>query len=280
MQLPGKIGQHLFSLLTAMVVVINLAFWITPLFILALLKLITRPIAFLRNPLNQLIEQVYRIAAAIDSLWMLRVVGVQVRIHGTMPDHPAPIIIANHQSWFDIPLLQYAITHQGPILKFLIKRELIWVPVVGWICWALGFPRLNRGAGDNAREKDYAAIESATAQLSGEPGGLLVFAEGTRFTPTKHANQRSPFRHLLKPRPGGLKIALAYLPKDTPVIDVTINYNGGETHFWHCLHGANRCIDITLTQYTAGSITDARDWLEARWYEKDELLTSGQSASK
>lgn len=269
-----KVGQHLTSLLTALVVVTNLAFWILPLFILALVKLITTASTPLQKLVNHLIEQVYRIAAAIDSLWMLKVIGIKVRIHGAMPDHPAPIIIANHQTWFDIPLLQYAVTYKGPILKFLIKRELVWVPIVGWICWALGFPRLNRGTGDNAREKDYAAIENATVQLSGERGGLLIFAEGTRFTTTKHQNQGSRYQHLLKPRPGGLKIALDSVPGDTPVVVLTINYNGGETNFWRCLHGANREIDITIKHSPANAISDPRAWLEARWLEKDKILAS------
>ncbi|MFT7219682.1 MAG: 1-acyl-sn-glycerol-3-phosphate acyltransferase [Candidatus Azotimanducaceae bacterium] len=273
MQLISSLGRQLLSFLTALVVIFNLGTWVIPLFVLILLKLITAPFPQVQHVVNVWVEWVYRIAAAIDSLWMLKVVRIKINIHGQLPDHPAPIIVANHQTWFDIPVLQYAVTQHGPILKFLIKKELIWVPIVGWICWALNFPRLNRGTGDNARERDYAAIESASAILAAERGALLIFAEGTRFTQRKHDNQRSDYSKLLTPRPGGLKIALASVDADTPIVDLTINYNGGATNFWRCLHGSSPTIDVHLTSYPAGEIGDVRLWLEARWSDKDELLS-------
>lgn len=273
MQLISSLGRQLLSLMTALVVIVNLSIWVIPLFVLILLKLLTAPFPRIQNVVNLGIERVYRIAAAIDSLWMLKVVRIKINFHGELPDHPAPIIVANHQTWFDIPVLQHVVTQHGPILKFLIKRELVWVPIVGWICWALNFPRLNRGSGDNARERDYAAIESASETLRAERGALLIFAEGTRFTQRKHDNQRSGYAKLLTPRPGGLKIALASVSADTPVVDLTINYNGGATNFWRCLHGASPTIDVHVTSYPAGEIGDVKQWLEARWRDKGALLS-------
>ncbi len=267
-----SIFQHLYSLLSALVVIANLGFWMPFIFLLALLKLLLGKIPAALEIINFLTDRVYRTAANIDSLWMIKIVGVKFEVVGDLPDHPAPIIVVNHQTWFDIPILHYVVSWQGPILKFLIKRQLVWVPIVGWICYALNFPRLNRGGSAEARQKDYAAIESASSTLTREPGALLIFAEGTRFTAEKHDNQESPYKHLLKPRPGGLKIALSNAPADTPVVDITIDYGGGETNFWHCLHGANRNIRIVIRQHLAGDITDARLWLEDRWREKDEIL--------
>jgi len=105
-----------------------------------------------------------------------------------------------------------------------------------------------------------------------ERGALLIFAEGTRITEEKHRNQDSPYKKLLIPRPGGLKIALSTMPPDTPVVDITINYKGGETNFWKCLHGANRDIDIHIEEHNASEIVDARSWLHDRWKQKDERL--------
>lgn len=263
--------RHLFSLATSAWVISNLCFWMIFVFVLALFKLLLSWIPACRTVINHGIEGIYRIAAGIDSLWMVKVVGIQFQIEGELPDHPAPIVVVNHQSWFDIPILQHVVTGQGPILKFLIKRNLVWVPIVGWICWALGFPRLNRGTGDGAREKDYAAIESASTTLNEERGAMLIFSEGTRFTRQKHRKQQSPFRHLLLPRPGGLKIALGAVPPDTPIVDVSLAYHG-TTNFWRCLGGATRTIDVRFRTFRADEVLDSRDWLMQQWREKDAWI--------
>lgn len=267
----GIVG-HLVSLVTALVVIVNLGFWMTPVFLLALLKLLFGRIEAVNSAINSLIETIYRIAAATNSFWMVHIIGVRFTIDGHLPRHPSPIIVVNHQTWFDIPVLQHVVTGQGPVLKFLIKKNLIWVPIVGWICYALNFPRLYRGGGEDSREKDYAAIASASSTLSRERGALLIFAEGTRFTREKHKRQQSPFNHLLMPRPGGLKIALDAVDDATPIVDMTIDYQGGETNFWQCLNGANRDIRIRFETFSAGDIQDARNWLMARWAVKDADL--------
>lgn len=271
------IKNHLISLLTSLVVIINLGFWMLPIFFLALLRLLFGWIPMVRRVLNIPINAIYRIAAGTNSFWMIHIVGVPIPVVGELPDHPSPIVISNHQTWFDIPILHHVITGQGPTLKFLIKRQLVWVPIVGWLCWALGFPRLNRTGDSHSRQKDFAAIESATSSLTTDSGALLIFAEGTRFTDTKHDHQKSPYDNLLIPRPGGLKIALAALPADTPVLDVTINYHGGETNFWRCLYGANRKITVDIRQYQATDVHDPRQWLTARWHEKDQMLTRSET---
>ena len=268
---PMKPFRHLLSLLTALVVVVNLGFWVIFLLLFAFLRLaLTAP--DMRRRISTATEWIYRRAAGVHNFWMFRVVGIQLEIEGHLPDHPAPIIISNHQSWMDIPVLHGAITAQGPILKFLIKRELLWVPIIGWICYALNFPRLNRGKGKGARGKDFAAIQAFSKTLNTERGALMIYAEGTRFTRQKHHNQKSPYRHLLLPRPGGLKIALESVPPETPVIDISIVYRG-DTNFWHCLGGSTRSIKVVIRTYQSTDIHDVRSWLTARWEEKDQFFT-------
>jgi len=259
------------AILTATVATVNLAFWTIWLAVLALLKLVFRfdPI---RHLLNLTTEWVYRRAVAFHNFWMFHVVGVRLHITGELPDHPSPIIISNHQTWMDIPALHGVVTKGGgPILKFLIKRELLWVPIVGWICYSLNFPRLNRGQGANARAKDLAAIRTFSNSLHSERGALMIYAEGTRFTEQKHRDQASPFEHLLVPRPGGLKIALDNVPAGTPVIDITLVYDGPR-NFWQCLGGSTKDIKAVIRTYDASEITDVRDWLQESWREKDEFF--------
>lgn len=263
--------KQLVSLVSALWVGVNLSFWLVLLLVFTLIKLLL-PIPVITGLASRTLELIYRGAVRGDSFWMTRVIGIKIQVQGELPDHPAPIVVCNHQTWFDIPVVQHLVAYDGPIVKFLIKRQLVWVPIIGWICYALNFPRLNRGQGDNARQKDYAAIQAASNTLANERGALLIFAEGTRFTRRKHKDQGVPYQHLLQPRPGGFKIALETAPPGTPVVDVTVVYRNGETNFWHGLHGACPEIDVIVRNYVADEIDDARSWLVARWAEKDELI--------
>lgn len=262
------IFRHLLSFSSALVVTVNLAFWVIWLAFFALLKLLLRRDPF-RQWINNCTEFCYRGAVGVHNFWMFSVVGINLNIKGELPDHDSPVIISNHQTWTDIPVLHGAVTlGGGPTLKFLIKRELLWVPIIGWICYSLNFPRLNRGQGSQARTKDYAAIQAFSKSLHHERGALLIFAEGTRFTDIKHHNQSSPYRHLLVPRPGGLKVAMETVPPNTPVVDLTIVYHG-TTHFWRCLGGSTKEIDVVIRTYPGDEIKEVRDWLNDRWQEKD-----------
>ena len=266
------IGKQLFSLTSSLVVILNLGFWMFPLIGIAVIRGLISRFETPYNACTKLIELCYKAAAAINSAWMVYIVGVNFNIDGDLPDHSTQVIVVNHQTWFDIPILQHVVTGQGPILKFLIKRQLVWVPIVGWICYALNFPRLNRGGGESAQRQDFNAIKSASSEMLKERGALLIFAEGTRITKAKHRKQNSPYKNLLNPKPGGLKIALSTMPTDAPVVDITINYNGGETNFWKCLHGANRDIAIYIEPHNAADIVDPRQWLHECWKQKDERL--------
>ena len=260
--------RHIISLSTALVATINLGFWVVWLALLAILKLVFRRDP-LRHYINLSTEWCYRGAVAVNNFWMFKVIGIRLNLQGKLPAHESPIIISNHQTWTDIPVLHGAITaERGPILKFLIKRELLWVPIVGWICYSLNFPRLYRGQSNDGRRRDYAAIKSFSESLHTERGALMIFAEGTRFTAHKHRNQSPPYKHLLTPRPGGLKIALETAPKETPIVDVTIIYHG-QPNFWHCLGGCTKEIDIIIRTFESSDVNQIRDWLHQRWSEKD-----------
>src|SRR5262245_17860260 len=50
------------------------------------------------------------------------------------------LIICNHQSWSDILLLFDLFHTRLPFLRFFLKRELLFAPIVGTGCWTLDFP--------------------------------------------------------------------------------------------------------------------------------------------
>ena len=54
------------------------------------------------------------------------------------------MVNCNHQSWVDIFVLQHVFNGRIPLLKFFLKQQLIWVPVMGLAWWALDFPFMRR----------------------------------------------------------------------------------------------------------------------------------------
>lgn len=114
----------------------------------------------------------------------------------------------------------------------------------------------------------------------------MNFPEGTRFTAQKHAAQRSPYRHLLRPKAGALALSLAVLGEQfRSFLDVTIVYPGGAPTFWQFLCGRVprivvrvRRLEVPPELLGGDPIADARlrkavhRWQAARWAEKDALI--------
>ena len=270
------IGQHALSTLSAIWVISNLLVWLSLLILTLPALLVLKPLGR-EGALESWIGWIYQSAVRIDSFWMLRVVGIQLEVKGEVPSHPSPIVIVNHQSWFDIPIVQEVISARGPRLTFLVKRSLVWVPVIGWICLLLGFPRLRRTGLLEDRALDLNAVSRAAKQGVAARNALLIFAEGTRFTPKKRSGQNSPFNHLLRPRVGGFAAACQIFPEGTPIVDLSIYYDGS-SHFWRCLGGATSVIRVDISTHSLEQTMSAEAFLNERWQAKDRWLKSQRDA--
>ena len=78
------------------------------------------------------------------------------------------------------------------------------------------------------KDRDMMEARKACEQLLSQPFTLLNYLEGTRFTQEKHDQQKSPYKHLLKPKAGGLALALNILgDKIDALVDMTIVYPDG-----------------------------------------------------
>jgi len=64
------------------------------------------------------------------------------------------LVSSNHQSWVDILVLQRVFDGHIPFLKFFLKQQLIWEPVIGLAWWALDFRFMKRGREHGARTSD------------------------------------------------------------------------------------------------------------------------------
>jgi 1-acyl-sn-glycerol-3-phosphate acyltransferase len=196
------------------------------------------------------------------------------------------LVSSNHQSWVDILVLQRVFHGRIPFLKFFLKRELLWVPVIGLAWWALDFPFMQRGGGHGARRGDLEATRRACEKFKRIPTSVINFVEGTRFTPAKHALQNSPYRHLLKPKIGGLGIALATMGEQfEALLDVTIVYPQGTPRFWDLLCGRIDAVIVRVQQRDISPQVLGSDpigdkayrqrisaWVEQQWAEKDRLI--------
>ncbi|OHD69907.1 MAG: acyltransferase [Spirochaetes bacterium RBG_16_49_21] len=201
------------------------------------------------------------------------------------------LVISNHQTWADIVVLQKIFNRRIPLLKFFLKKELIWVPLLGVAWWALDFPFMKRYSAaflkrhPRLKGKDIEITRKACEKFKTIPVSIMNFVEGTRFTKEKHDRQNSPFRHLLRPKAGGIGFVLAAMGERlTSILNITIIYPQGETSFWAFLCGRINEIKVWVEKIpikrnlSGDYITDPdfqirfRSWLNSLWRDKDRLF--------
>jgi 1-acyl-sn-glycerol-3-phosphate acyltransferase len=202
------------------------------------------------------------------------------------------LVEANHQSWADIFVLQKLLTGRIPLLKFFLKQELIRVPLIGLTWWALDFPFMKRHSQEflrrhpERRGDDLAAIRRSCQKFALIPTAVMNFVDGTRFTPEKQRAQESLYRHLLRPKAGGIALALGAMgERFHSMLDVTIHYPDGAPTFFDLLSGKMRRVVVRVRELPIPEDLVGRDymddpqfkraaqkWLGEIWTEKDELL--------
>lgn len=219
-----------------------------------------------------------------------------------LPDNVHPdgkyLLISNHQSWVDTSIVQYISEDRLPLTRFFTKFELIYIPVIGQAFYFLDFPMMRRHSKEAVAKnpalkgKDIEEAKRACALLKNKPFTLLNYLEGTRFTQSKHDQQKSPYQYLLKPRAGGLSLAINALGADIDgILDMTIVYPDGVPTYSDLWKGNIkrlgvdvRFIDMPKALFTAiengsyeedaGIKAQTFDWLDNAWQQKDQLIKS------
>lgn len=110
--------------------------------------------------------------------WM---VGLKTEVRGTPPVGEV-LIAAKHQSFLDIIMIFDSL----PAGKFIMKRELMWAPVIGQYALRIGCVPVDRG-------KRGAAIRQMmedVAKGAQEAGQIIIYAQGTRVAP----GQKMPYK--------------------------------------------------------------------------------------
>ena len=283
----------LLGVVATVLMLLNIFFWVPILLAFALLKLLLpfRRVRLLIDPVLLWIAEAW---IGGNSAWMRLTQRTQWDVQGIegLERRGWYLVNSNHQSWVDILVLQNLLNRRIPLLKFFLKHELIWVPVMGLAWWALEFPFMRRHSEDylkrhpQMRGKDQETTRKACEKYALIPTSVMNFLEGTRFTPGKHARQQSPYRHLLKPKVGGIAMALnAMGEKFQAVVDVTIVYPDGAPTFWQFLQGKMQrvCVRVRTLPIPAHLLHGdyAQDaafrasfahWVQTLWQEKDAQI--------
>ena len=282
-------------LIATLLMVVNALFWVPILLVFSSLKLIL-PIKAVRLVIDPILLSIAEAWIWGNSAWMGLTQCTTWDVQGIdgLDAHSWYMVNSNHQSWVDILVLQHLLNRRIPLLKFFLKQQLIWVPVMGLAWWALEFPFMRRHTEDylkkhpEMRGKDQETTRKACAKYALIPTSVMNFLEGTRFTKAKHAKQQSPYRHLLKPKAGGMALALnAMGDKFQAILDVTIVYPEGAPTFTDFLLGKVRRIVVRVRSLPIPQHLMQGDyaqdpafreafsqWVQQLWREKDAQITT------
>ncbi|MBH9578082.1 acyltransferase [Inhella proteolytica] len=288
------------GVLSSVLLGLNTLFWCTPLFLLSLVKLLL-PFQAARQAIDPWLNRIAKSWIACNSAWIALINRAPWDVQGLEQLKPGGwyMVNCNHQSWVDIFVLQKIFNRRIPFLKFFLKQELIWVPVIGVAWWALDFPFMRRHGkaalrkNPALRHQDMETTKRSCARFALAPTSVMNFAEGTRFTADKHQRQESPYRHLLKPKSGALALAVNILgEKFRALLDVTLVYPDGVPTYWDLACGrVGRVIvrvherDIPAEFVQGDCIEDSvlrkrfGAWLQALWEEKDREIDALQAAA-
>lgn len=219
------------QLLSVSLYTLNTLLWFIPIVSCGILKLL--PIAPWRTLVSRLAKVFASCWVSGNSLNQTLITPYKLNITGLeqLKKQDWYLVIANHQSWVDILVLQRIFNGKIPFLNFFLKKELIYVPFLGLAWWALDFPFMTRASkkqlkkNPSLRNKDIETTKKACEKFKTTPVSIVNFVEGTRFTVQKHTKQQSPFQHLLKPKAGGIAFVLQAMGEQiSQMVNVTIHY--------------------------------------------------------
>jgi 1-acyl-sn-glycerol-3-phosphate acyltransferase len=235
---------------------------------------------------------------ALQALWAraifggaIRVFSMRTEVSGTDSIGDGPIILfSRHASILDTLLPAVFVSHQHKLkLRYVLKRELLWDPCLDIVGQRTRNAFVRRASDD--RDKEIALVRRLAGDL-GTGEGVLIFPEGTRFTPAKRARvlerlsadqhqarlaRMQSLRHVLPPRLGG-PLALLETRPDVDVVflahvgfEGTANLNDvwtgklvGRTislHFWRVPSAAIPRDDAARSE-----------WLDAQWARIDAWI--------
>ncbi|URL58688.1 acyltransferase [Luteibacter flocculans] len=280
--------------LVCVVLLVNTLLHVLPLFALTLLRLAI-PVAAIRRGIGAALVGIAESWLSVNGWLFDAFTRTRWQVEGLEGLGPREnyLVVCNHQSWVDIPALQKVFNRRIPFMRFFLKSELIWVPLLGPAWWALDFPFMKRHsrqqleARPELRGKDREATRRACEKFRHLPVSVMNFTEGTRFTRAKHDAQGSPYTHLLRPKAGGVAFVIdAMGDAIRHMLDVTIVYPDGSGTMMDMIAGRIREIRVHVRRlpilpalrgdYEGDAAFRERfqAWVNDLWAEKDARITA------
>jgi 1-acyl-sn-glycerol-3-phosphate acyltransferase len=223
---------------------------------LAAAVLVTVPFGF-AVPLGGLFG--YRPASVLASLYARCVIylarwicGIRWEVTGreNVPDYPV-VLMAKHQSAWETVFMEASFPPQC----WIVKRELLWLPFVGWGLMGIRCIAIDRSSGHSARDQ---IVEQGAKRIA-QGMWVSIFPEGTRIAVGKRGRY-------------GIGGALLATKTGTPIVPIA--HNAGE--FWGRYafrkHAGTVRVVIGKPIATAGRDAvrvnnEVEEWIEARMRE-------------
>lgn len=234
--------------------VVNTLFWLIPIIVFSLLKALI-PLKSFRTFFSYLLDQMASNWVVMNTLNQKLFYRMDIQIDGLngLSMREWYLVLCNHQSWVDIVVLQRVLHGKIPFLKFFLKKELIYVPLLGVAWWALDFPFMKRHSqaflkkNPHLKGEDIKTTRKSCEKFKYKPVSIMSFIEGTRFTPDKHTKQNSPYQHLLKPKAGGVGFVLDAMGEHlTKIVNITIFYPDGIPTFYDFICGNVKNVRVKI----------------------------------
>lgn len=111
-------------------------------------------------------------------MWTARwLIGLRCEVRGEVPQGEV-LVAAKHQSFLDIMMIFHAL----PRAKFIMKREILWTPVIGQYTKRMQMIAVDRGKRGKAIAKMMEDVNAGRI----EPGQIVIYPQGTRVAPGAH----------------------------------------------------------------------------------------------
>ncbi len=266
---------------------------IIPMFVVGLVKLLV-PLALVRRGCRGT-------AAAIAEVWIMIVVGcfrlsydtrIEVTGDTDFDRRRSYLLLCNHLSWVDVPVLLWAFELRLPFYRFFLKHSLVWLPLLNIAFWALEYPFIrfrSRSYLERHPEKRGEGLQAARRackRMRGIPATVVNFPEGALFTPSRHQQQESDYRHLLRPHAGGPSLVISAMGEQLDaLLDVTIHYPDGPPSIPDFLLDRVRVVHVHVRrlaipdELVGGDYQNDpefrhrfRAWINDLWNSKDALI--------
>lgn len=226
-----------------------------------------------------------------------------VSVEGALDPAKSWLIVSNHQSWADILILFDVFRGRTTFPRFFMKQQLIWIPLIGFICWALDMPFMKRHSPEaiarnpQLRSEDLETTRRFCEKFVGRAITVVNFLEGTRYTPAKAAAKGSPYRHLLRPKSAGFSFTLNAMGEQfAGLVDATLVYQptrAGRSLLWSFLCGEQNAAEVRVVvrplpaELLGGDYQDDeafrlrfQDWVNGLWADKDALIEARRAVRR